>query len=412
MNILNINKNIWKLILFCLIFWLWLWFFQNKIITENNIQWNFQKNQEIKILNWNRKTLTQISNFSYQDENDIIYIRKNWKDVDWFTCDSNVWNEYIKVFWWDKYWSTHDCILLKEEHFITENQAKGEIFSSDQIIWKFKIDKIDVKIENFKDYQFKIWWKNIYLWDISLDNHYFLFENWDFIWKLYVLLFDQIKNKKVVLLEENNNEKMIIYTIRDDYQELIEYIKKRSKQILEISKKKKIHLKTNSKKEKLLAQVYETIINNVEYCFDCIENSNNTKIYDWMNWILTLKNKKWVCDWIVKSIIYVMNEWWYKIQKETWMWCSEDWCENHSWFVVNYNKKKKDWTKYKIKKYYDPTWDIQINKINKVKLDKYENKQILKFKDKETNKIMMMKSNFWIYWKEFKKTHKKDIFQR
>ena len=154
------------------------------------------------------------------------------------------------------------------------------------------------------------------------------------------------------------------------------------------------------------------MINNIDYCFECTDEWKSD-IYEWMNWILTMKNKKWVCDWIVKSIIYVMEEWWYKIKKETWLWCSEKWCENHSWFVSNYSKTKKDWTKYQIKKYYDPTWDLQTeNEKHKLKLDTYNNETVLGYNEKKLNAHFIKKSYFWLSWKEFYKTHKKDIFQR
>lgn len=416
MNRLFINKITKKLIYIfwiCLIIMLWyiinIFLHHKEIQKKNEIEFKIQ--EQLKILNLKRKKLTQVTNFSYQDENWNIYIRKDWKDLEWYTCESTVWKEYLQVVWWNKFWDWNSCIFLKESSFITIQEAQKRIEDSKRIIWKFKIDKIDEKIENFKDKTFNIAWKNIFLWDISLDNHFYLFEKWDFIAKLYVLLFFQI-NAKVVVLEENSWEKMVVYAIKDNYEQYISYLKNRSKQILETAKKRNILLKTNSKKEKLLAQVYETMINNIDYCFECTDEWNSD-IYEWMNWILTMKNKKWVCDWIVKSIIYVMEEWWYKIKKETWLWCSEKWCENHSWFVSNYSKTKKDWTKYQIKKYYDPTWDLQTEKEkHKLKLDTYNNETVLGYNEKKLNLQFIKKSYFWLSWKEFYKTHKKDIFQR
>ena len=272
-------------------------------------------------------------------------------------------------------------------------------------MWSFLVDHLDLEKENFQNNLFVVEWKKIFLWDIS-EWSYYSFDNWNnAIAQYYLLVFDQLQwKRKVIAIKEKWQQKIAVLLVKDTYKEDIQYISKRVKELYEKAMWIWLVEKFDSKKEETLAKIYELMINNISYCYECLWRD---KIYEWMNWIQTLKSKTWVCDWIAKWVIYLMNEWWYQIQKETWKWCHDtEWkvCENHAWLTM----KLENWKT----KYYDPTWDIQnIKDAYRSKLFYNEWKYDILFKNKdskENNWVQLYTNSFFSKnYDEFTKQHKK-----
>ena len=344
-----------------------------------------------------------VDEYTFKDEKtNTEYFRKASWNITWYTCSSNLddeYQKYFKVIWDNK------CIYVWKHNFIRKQDTLDELKRSWLVVWSFLVDHLDLEKENFQNNLFVVEWKKIFLWDIS-EWSYYSFDNWDnVIAQYYLLVFDQLQwKKKVVAIKEKWKQKMVVLLVKDSYKEDIQYITKRVKELYEKAMWISLVEKFDSKKEETLAKIYELMINNISYCYECLWRD---RIYEWMNWIQTLKSKTWVCDWIAKWVIYLMNEWWYQIQKETWKWCHDtEWkvCENHAWLTM----KLENWKT----KYYDPTWDIQnIKDSYRSKLFFNEWKYDILFKNKdskENNWVQLYTNSFFSKnYDEFIKQHKK-----
>lgn len=371
--------------------------FVEEIVIEN------KEPIEIK-QSFTNKKLYKIDELTYKDDKWKLYVRKENEEIMWYQC----W--YYQEWYYDVYWTSNsswlDCISLPTNAFITLEEAKKAIINTWRIEKIYKMKWINLETENFKDKTFVIEWKRIFLWDIT-DHNYFIFENINLYSQLYFLLFNskQIKqNSKLFILNETWTNTFLVFQLFDDYKEMIEYIDKVSDKYYELSKQVTVPIKTISKKEYTLAQIYTIVLQNLTYCDECLEWWE--KIYDWMNWIKTLYNKTWVCDWIVKAIYYVMKKAGYTIYKESWLWCSWNSCENHAWFKVNYSfVQKSTWKKVNLVRYYDPTFDLST-----VDKDRWDVFQLWRTENQWWLIYYYMVPYFSKTAKEFNTNHFKDVF--
>jgi hypothetical protein len=112
------------------------------------------------------------------------------------------------------------------------------------------------------------------------------------------------------------------------------------------------------KKEEKIKLIYNFILNNVEYTKNL--NIDDKKIF---SWILTYKNKNWVCEWYVKLASYSFKFAWIKDVKVI------------RWDVIDAQDFPKIWHAwFKIWNiYYDPTFDDPLwnNKAKKFSEYKY-----------------------------------------
>jgi len=162
--------------------------------------------------------------------------------------------------------------------------------------------------------------------------------------------------KKLRLVWENiisniSNKNEFLYNIADDnkffqanYDKELESIRNITTQIIS----------SVSSDEEKIKIIYNWVIDNISYYKD-FRNSDN-QVY---SWILTFKNKTWVCDWYTKLFSYMLSFAWVK-DVETKRWFVFDSLDFpafwHAWVRV--------WDKYYDPTFDDPIWPIWLNGNN------------------------------------------------
>lgn len=155
------------------------------------------------------------------------------------------------------------------------------------------------------------------------------------------ILFWIIEKEK--FLENIKNDKKIILTNTNKY----------FLELKKITEELTIWLSEDEKIEK----IYAWILENIEYTTDYPDD--NYEIY---SWILTYKNKNWVCDWYVKLMAYMLTFAWVR-DVEVLRWKvidAQDFPEVwHAWLKI--------WDLYYDPTFDDPIWWIDVRSYNKYK---------------------------------------------
>ena len=228
---------------------------------------------------------------------------------------------------------------------------------------KIKISDIEDDVAWIVNGWRKWFWKDwlLYKYDnIGYDNSN-IFIEWE-----YILLGENIDISKIILIKEDNHywyfteftkEKLLSwYLIPDKNKEeflkntmywTFEDISNNEKEtIFRDIKETTINLIVglNNKDEKIKA-IYKYIIDNTNYYEDYKNPSAPKTIY---SWIMTFKNKTWVCDWYAKLFLIMLSYAWIDdVKKQSWKILS-NW-EWHAWISI--------WDKYYDVTFDDPLWN-------------------------------------------------------
>lgn len=220
------------------------------------------------------------------------------------------------------------------KNFTKKSYNKDNIFIENWVWYYYKVDQY----KYFKDTQNLKVADLDYNWINSKTSLVFMINN-EQIW-----FTDDVK--KIKLISDN-----IIYWVPNKYEFLLE-IKDDKKELTwdtdELFKNLKnetISLTTWLTNEKKIEAIYNYILDKLEYTK--VVNFENHEIF---SWIITYKNKTWVCEWYAKLFIYMLNF--------SWIWNAE----LIRWNVIDAVDFPKIWHAWlKIDdKYYDPTFDDPI----------------------------------------------------
>ncbi len=89
-----------------------------------------------------------------------------------------------------------------------------------------------------------------------------------------------------------------------------------------------------TKEEETLAKIYYYIVNNFEYCQQCIW-------FEWSNWINMMNKKTWTCAAYAKCFYYIAKEYWINVNYESWRIIFDNkQIDRHAWNSYNINWKK------------------------------------------------------------------------
>lgn len=165
------------------------------------------------------------------------------------------------------------------------------------------------------------------------DNDKYLFVNdYQKIKLVSQNLLNDISNKKEFLNNLSDDQKFLV----DDYENILINIRDLSKQLTKDAKND----------EEKISILYWRNVKNLNYFYD-YNKSDNIEIY---SWVLTFKNKIWVCDWYTKLFSYML----------LFSWIND--VEVKKWFVFDHVDFPTFWHAWvKIwQNYYDPTFDNTI----------------------------------------------------
>ena len=191
----------------------------------------------------------------------------------------------------------------------------------------------------FKD----IYWLTLYdlEWNWYSKNKTLIIKDWS--WKYFFTNnFEKIKLFPVSFLNNISNKKEFLKNLyydlqysNVDFDVILQQIRDIS---LEITKNK------ISDEEKTI-EIYKWIIDNIDYYKDFKNGEKQV-----FSWILTFKNKTWVCDWYTKLFLYMLSFAWVKdVEVKRWfVFDNADFPEYwHAWVRI--------WDYY-----YDPTFDDPV----------------------------------------------------
>ncbi len=284
-----------------------------------NMQWiivyNISQDKYMFFLdNWSYKIITKtpFSNF-YKNSINIIDTKNN------FSIDEKGMSYIIKKEWNNYY-------LIQFERYFDPNNYYW--------YYPYSLEKLWHKnIIFFKDFEGKIF----YITE---------FKKTKFIW---INLISSVKDKEN-FIKIIHNDKAFFY---EDGEKFFYEIKQLSKSLTK-------NMKTDDEK---IQKIYSWIIDNISYLKDY-----DLKNKDTFSWIITYKNKTWVCEWYVNLMIYMLLFSGIKDIEDIdgWVTNSKDFLKIwHSWLrIENY--------------YYDPTFDDPIiiwqkqENLNLIKEKKYK----------------------------------------
>lgn len=283
----------------------------NKLNNNLNLFLNKTKNKKnIEILSYfvklNNNEILKLNQTSYQTVNVTKKYDKNKKYLlselkNIFSNYIDLDNPYLLKSWYYSTYKFNDYIFLKN------------------ISWVYLSD---LEYNNI-DLQKTLLIKN--------KDEYYFSNNYSFIKLVKKDLIENITNKNEFLFNLNDDNKFLI----DDYNQILFQIKNQTQEII----------KNSQTQEEKIQLIYKYIIENIDY----YENYSdwNKQIF---SWVLTFKNKIWVCDWYTKLFLYML---------------SFAWIENveiKRWFVIDSESFPTFWHAWvKIwDKYYDPTFDDPI----------------------------------------------------
>ena len=303
---------------------------KNKIIKILGNQ-EFVENNEIKKINFTKYYLVKSSNFSqFKNKRWLFLVNSSWEV--WFVEKYNI-STKIKYSEASKYFSWY---ITKKNKFFKE----WNIFYS----YNFK---------NYKFFEDKYWFYTDTLKQNNIDiNNSILYFSEK---KKYNFITNYKKNKLI------NSD--IIYWIVDKKDFLDDLVNDKlyltgdtDKLFIELKNKieKITFWKNKSEKIKI---IYNFILNNLEYTKDL--DINDKKIF---SWILSYKNKNWVCEWYVKLASYSLKFAWIKDVKVI------------RWDVIDAKDFPKIWHAWlKIwDLYYDPTFDDPVWGIKTKNFSEYK----------------------------------------
>ena len=255
--------------------------------------------------------------------------------------------------------------VFKKQRTIAEKSAKLILKTNSLLkdFKKFSYNPEHIFLENWVWYTYKFEqylkfhaWINIRKEDLEFNN---INPASDVVFrKTDGILWFVTKYEKIKLISD-----YIIYWVPDKYNFLKE-IKNDKKNISYetdnyFKSLKKITLsltKWKSKKEKIKA-IYNYILDNIEYTnwFSL----SDAKIFSWID---TFKNKNWVCEWYSKIFLYMLN------------FANIDDVEVIRWYVLDAQDFPKVWHAWvRIwDRYYDPTFDDPIWRIETKKYSEYK----------------------------------------
>lgn len=256
-------------------------------------------------------------------------------------------------------------VRYKWEFIITNDYKIEKKYTFDELFSLFN-NKVDYKnsyiLINWEYYTYKY---NYYVFFENIDSLYLSDLYWNKIslektlliknidWKYFFSNdYKKIRLTSEKIVENITNKEEFLYNILDDnrnfennYDDILLDIKKIT---LDLIKDKEID-------EEKIQTIYKWIIDNIEYYANY--NDWNKQIF---SWILTYKNKIWVCDWYTKLFSYMLSFAWIN-DVEIKRWYAFDSIDFplfwHAWIRIwNY--------------YYDPTFDDPVWNTNKNK-DKF-----------------------------------------
>lgn len=245
-------------------------------------------------------------------------------------------------------------IKYKNNYIITNDYKKEKKYTYKELekVFKNYYDSLTPYfLNNWVYYSYKysyyIYFDNIdwvYLSDLEANkidlNNTLYIKNWD---KYYF----SNNYEKIRLVSENiisniSNKNEFIYNLADDnkfiswnYDEILSQIKSTTNTIVS-------WINSNDEKIKI---IYKWIVDNIIYYQNY--SDGNKQIY---SWILTYKNKTWVCDWYTKLFVYMLSfAWVTNVEVKRWYAFDSSDFPNfwHAWVKI--------WNTY-----YDPTFDDPI----------------------------------------------------
>lgn len=206
--------------------------------------------------------------------------------------------------------------------------------------------------------------QEVFLWDIMESSFLIIQPKELYIWlySFFIQHKDNVKPlRKYLLLKETRTWKYYLIMLKSNVDELINTLKIEVKRIKDLLNTMP-NLVNSSERENNIAKVYKYIVENYKYREDWLDWTN--KIYTWMNWILALKNKEWVCNWYANSMYYLLKEYGISSKVEIGLTCSTTKCDNHAWLSIPFKNKK--WKT--LWRYFDPTHESWVKSSNKFKI--------------------------------------------
>ena len=309
---------------------------KNKILKVSKTQ-EFVENSEIKKISLTKYYSVKSSNFSqFKNKKWLFLAHSSWEVwfVEKYTISSKIrYSEAKNIFKW----------------FITE---QTKFFKEWNIFYSY----------NFKNYNFfedKYWFYTDTLKqnNININNSILYFSEK----KRYSIITDYKKNKLI------NSD--IIYWIVDKKDFLDDLVNDKlyltwdtDKLFIELKNKIEKIINPNPlwgtiKKEEKIKIIYNFILDNLEYTKDL--DINDKKIF---SWILSYKNKNWVCEWYTKLSSYSLK----------FAWIPD--VDVIRWNVIDAQDFPKIWHAWlKIwDLYYDPTFDDPVWGIKTKKFSEYK----------------------------------------
>jgi len=327
-----------------------IWELRSKLnkIKTNSISEKFTNSSEIKKIKVSNK-------FEFTENNKIKkiifkkYFEVNNKNYSHFT--KKRWYILLKENWKNWFienWKIEEKIPYSNAQKYTKSYIKegNNYFIDNNIFYSYKF-------KNFISFEDKYWFYNS---DLT-DNNFNIKNSILYLWinKKYNFIKNYTKIKlinsdiiywitdKNIFLKHLINDKLYL---TDDTDKLF------------INLKSEILKLTNwLKKEEKIKNIYNFILSNVSYTTKI--NLNDKKIF---SWILTYKNKSWVCEWYAKLASYSLK----------FAWIPD--ADVIRWDVIDAQDFPKIWHAWlKIwDLYYDPTFDDPIGQTETRQFEKYK----------------------------------------